>query len=230
MKAYAIVIRDNEISQEGFRRLKESSVKVGNKFDIEEFEAVTPDRVKSLLLQYGVRWNYPWEGTVIDFASGLKKTAYQTKNPNARIACALSHYSLWKKCVELDEPILILEHDAYFIKRYDADPLYMQLNILGINNPLGCTRRAQQYYDAIVNINTFSTPVPWIDEKNVPQGLAGNSAYIIKPAGASHMIQLVKEYGLWPNDAIMCRQLVPKLNVTTEFYTRCQNLKSTTTL
>ena len=44
------------------------------------------------------------------------------------------------------------------------------------------------------------------------------------------MIQLVKEYGLWPNDAIMCRQLVPKLNVTTEFYTRCQNLKSTTTL
>ena len=24
------------------------------------------------------------------------------------------HYLLWKKCVELDEPILILEHDAIF--------------------------------------------------------------------------------------------------------------------
>jgi len=230
VKAYAIVIPDNEISQEGFRHLKESSVKVGNKFDIEEFEAITPIDVKAALIGYDIQWNYPWEGAVIDFASGLKKTAYQTKNPDARIACALSHYSLWKRCLALDEPIMILEHDAYFIKKFEVNPSYMKSNILGINNPLGCTRRSQQYHDAIVNVNAFSTPVPWIDDKSVPQGLAGNSAYIIKPAGASRMIQLVKEYGLWPNDAIMCRQLVPKLHVTTEFYTRCQNLKSTTTL
>ena len=28
------------------------------------------------------------------------------------------------------------------------------------------------------------------------------------------MINLVNEHGAWPNDAIMCRQLVPKLGVT----------------
>ena len=28
--------------------------------------------------------------------------------------CFLSHYSLWKKCVELKEPIMILEHDVEF--------------------------------------------------------------------------------------------------------------------
>lgn len=230
MKAYAIVIRDNQISQEGFKRLKKSSVDVGNDFSIHEFEAITPEYVDATLAEHGLKWNYPWEGQVIDFASGLKKSAYQTRNPKARIACALSHYLLWKKCSVLDEPLLILEHDACFVNKLDLDPEFIRANILGINNPLGCTRRAQQYYDAIVGSALYETLVPWIDDQTVPQGLAGNSAYIIKPAGARHMLKLVKEYGLWPNDAIMCRQLVPKLGVSTKFYTRCQNLRSTTTL
>ena len=71
--------------------------------------------------------------------------------------------------------------------------------------------------------------VPWIDDQTIPQGLAGNSAYIITPAGAEQLIKLVKEYGLWPNDAIMCRQLVRRLGVTKKFYTHIQNLRSTTT-
>ena len=72
--------------------------------------------------------------------------------------------------------------------------------------------------------------VPYVDsDRQVPQGLAGNSAYIIKPTGANHLIGLVKEYGLWPNDAIMCRQLVTGLGVTKKFYTNTQKLKSTTT-
>ena len=52
---------------------------------------------------------------------------------------------------------------------------------------------------------------------------------IIKPSGAIRMLKLVEEFGLWPNDAIMCRQLFPDLYVTRKFYTTIQNLKSTTT-
>ena len=44
------------------------------------------------------------------------------------------------------------------------------------------------------------------------------------------MLNLVKEHGLWPNDALMCRQLVPKLSVTKKFYTQIQGTRSTTTL
>ena len=44
------------------------------------------------------------------------------------------------------------------------------------------------------------------------------------------MISLVKEYGAWPNDAIMCRQLIFGLGVTKTYYTKTQNMKSTTTL
>jgi len=35
---------------------------------------------------------------------------------------------------------------------------------------------------------------------------------------------------LWPNDAIMCKQLIRGLGVSRKFYTHIQNLKSTTTL
>ena len=43
------------------------------------------------------------------------------------------------------------------------------------------------------------------------------------------LIAAVEEYGLWPNDAIMCRQLIKKLGVTRKFYTLVQGLPSTTT-
>lgn len=40
----------------------------------------------------------------------------------------------------------------------------------------------------------------------------------------------LSHYSLWPNDAIMCKQLIPDLYVTLKFFTTIQNLKSTTTV
>lgn len=229
MKAFAIVINDNIISQSGYKNLSESSNAVGNDFPIMQFEAITPKNMNDVIKQFRVQWNYPWEGIVTDFASGLTKKAYQTRNPKARIACALSHYSLWKMCIKFNEPIMILEHDAFFMEKFDVNMNKSKYDILGINNPLGCTFKSRDYYDTIISRQEKEQPVPRLTSRDVPQGLAGNSAYIIKPAGANKLISLVREFGLWPNDAIMCYQLVPKLGVTRKFYTRIQNLKSTTT-
>ena len=230
MKSYAIVLKDNQISQTGFKNLKESSNKVNNSFEINEFQAVVPDETSKLLREYGIQWNYPWEGQILDFASGLRKSAYKTRDPKARVACGLSHYKLWKECASGSEPFLILEHDSMFTAKIDFDIMNTKFNILGINNPLGCTRKSNDYYQAILNNSDKYQLVPYIDDRQIPQGLAGNSSYIIKPEGAKALIELVKEYGLWPNDAIMCRQLLPRLGVTKKFYTHIQNLKSTTTL
>ena len=230
MKAYCIALTNNEESMTGLNRLIESSFKVGNKFEIKHFDAVIPDQVDTLLRSFQIEWNYPWQGIVNDFATGLVKSAYVTRNPKARIACALSHYMLWQDCVYNDEPFLILEHDAYFQRPLNFDINDTGFDIIGINNPLGCTRKAREYYQTIIDSNKQYLPSPWIDKRTVPQGLAGNSAYIIKPSGAKQLLDLVKEFGLWPNDALMCRQLVPKLGVSRTFYTTRQNLKSTTTL
>lgn len=230
MKAVSIVIKDNAVSELGYSRLVESSKSVGNDFDIVKWDAVIPTNVNEFMMGIGIRWNYPWEGEVVDFATGLKKSAYKTANPKARMACACSHYCLWHESATTDTTMLILEHDAYFTNKIDFDPKDIKAEILGINNPLGATRKSQLYYDMIMQSVASYQLVPWIDNAYVPQGLAGNSAYIIKPSGAKHLIELVKQYGLWPNDAIMCRQLVPRLGVTRKFYTNIQGLKSTTSL
>ena len=228
MKAVSIVIKDNAVSELGYSRLVESSKSVDNYFDIVRCDAITPDKVDNFMEISGIKWNYPWEGEVVDFATGLKKSAYKTVNPKARMACACSHYSLWQESSTTNTTMLILEHDAYFTNKIDFDPKDVKAEILGINNPLGATRKSQLYYDMIMESAASYQLVPWIDNVYVPQGLAGNSAYIIKPSGAKHLIELVKQYGLWPNDAIMCRQLVPRLGVTRKFYTNIQGLKSTT--
>jgi len=229
MIAYSIVIKDNETSETGFNNLVESSKKVGNDFEIKKFKAVTPPDVKEVLQAHKLQWNYPWEGTVTDFSSGLTKRAYETRSPKARVACALSHYRLWNLCANTNKSILILEHDAVFTTALDFNMNDSKFNILGINNPLGCTFKSRDYCHTILKNDSKEQSVPRLAPANVPQGLAGNSAYIIKPAGANKLISLVKEFGLWPNDAIMCYQLVPKLGVTRKFYTGIQTLKSTTT-
>ena len=217
-----------DVSELGFAKCKESSEYVNNSFSLKRFNAITPSDVDELLTSYGIKWNYPWQGQEIDFSTGLVKSAYVTARPKARIAAALSHYTLWKKALE--EPIMVLEHDAYFITKFDLDISKSKGDIIGINNPLGCTRRSREFYQKIIENQSMYQPAPTIDEFNIPQGIAGNSAYIIKPAGAKRMLELVDEHGLWPNDAIMCKQLVPNLMVTRKFFTSIQNLRSTTTL
>ena len=206
------------------------SAKKYTSLDIKIQDAVIPKQVDALISKEKIQWNYPWIGEVFDFSSGLKKSAYQTANPKSRIACALSHYLLWKYSNSNKEPILILEHDAIFIKH--LDPTYIlesKYDIIGINNPLGATRRSRIFYEKIVGSQNRIMITPTLDEINIPQGLAGNSAYILKPRGAKNLIDAVHKYGLWPNDALMCKQIIPNIGVTTDFYTTLQGTPSTTT-
>jgi GR25 family glycosyltransferase involved in LPS biosynthesis len=178
----------------------------------------------------GLTWNYPWTGSYEDSTTGLLKSAYTTANPKARIACAASHYSLWSESAFNNITMLILEHDAMFIEKLDFDPNDTKADIIGINNPLGATRKASLFHKKVQETDSQFQLVPIIDDDKIPQGLAGNSAYIIKPKGAKKLLELVNIHGLWPNDAIMCRQLIPTLGVTKKYYTKVQGLRSTTSL
>jgi len=61
-------------------------------------------------------------------------------------------------------------------------------------------------------------------------GLAGNSAYAIRPSLAARLLKEIESTGMWPNDAIMCRQLFPNtLKVVYPYYTNVEQGISTTT-
>ena len=113
------------------------------------------------------------------------------------------------------------------------------MGIVGLNNPKGATRKASVYYDEVLKLNELrgrkfsghkAVDAPWVDDnKDAPQGLAGNSAYYITNKMAHKLLRKIQEVGIWPNDALMCKQLFPnQLKQIYPFVTELQGIKSTT--
>mgnify|MGYP006264936595 FL=1 len=105
MKAFAIAIPTSKVSMAGYEELKESYDKYGHEEGIELFEAIDVFKVDGYSSGNGLEWNYPWEGSQIDIATGLTKTAYPTADKRKRISCFLGHWYLWQKCKSLNEMI-----------------------------------------------------------------------------------------------------------------------------
>ena len=226
MEAFVITISNNTKSNAAADRCIRSA-----NIPVKKFEAITEMMAEKLMRELGIKWNYPWKGEEYDMKAGVKKTAYQTANPFKRIGCFLSHYLLWKRCAEQDEPIMILEHDAIFIQPFDETAfMKAECDIISLNDPRGATRKAQDFHEKLQKNPQTIQRVPTIDDLMIPQGLPGNSAYIIKPSGAKKMLELVKEYGAWPNDALMCKQLIQSIASSKIYYTKVQGTASTTTL
>lgn len=231
MKAFVIRIKDDELSEQAAKRLVQSCS--DKHIDFVMYDAITPNVVDLLMSNSQIKWNYPWEGVVNDIQTGLIKRAYPTADPKKRIACFLSHWKLWNACVAYDEPIIIHEHDAIYgegAKLPVKDFRKSHFDIIGFNGPANATRLALNYDAEVQKQPGEIVRAPKIDDDRVPQGIAGNSSYYIKPSGAKKLIELVKEYGAWPNDAIMCRQLISTLGQTKKYYTTVQKLPSTTSL
>ena len=233
MKASIITLVDDVDSRNQAERCRSSSDQYNHDVECTLSPAVTPDMVDDLLLSFRVHWTYPWDEPRLDIKTGLLLPPYTTASPMKLVACFLSHFWLWLEIAESTEPRIILEEDALFVKPLDLDILKnTKFSIVGLNDPRGATRKSGVFHSEVESLSNLGyniIPVPSVDNQNVPQGLAGNSAYFIRPEGAKTLVGLVKAHGVWPNDAIMCKQLMPKqLGVTTTYYTRVQGTKSKT--
>lgn len=143
-------------------------------------------------------------------------TGYSTDYIDTIVATAMSHAALWKFCVQENEPFIIIEHDAIFVRDFSPKEIANHIGLspmvgaCSINDPRGATRRSQQYHAAM---SPGVNPVPNVDEGAIgsipPQGLPGNSAYLITPSFAKRLLDVMSYNGIWPNDAFMCRQLFP---------------------
>ena len=254
--AYIIPIRDNPTSHNASSRLVRSIDQTGSKINVHVSNAVTPSTLKDTMTSYfgnspisNIRWTYPTDENEnrLDIGSGLKLSAYATASIDKRISCLMSHYVLWYYCAKINKPIMILEHDALFTREFNYDNVKNKFTgqVLGLNSPYKATRRASVFNDKVTaasgafitdpegyNQPDVISQTPWVDDHDVPQGIAGNSAYILKPKGAIKLMELIGEHGMWPNDAIMCKQLMGNhaLQVVYPYYSTVQGTRSTTTL
>ncbi len=96
--------------------------------------------------------------------------------------CFFSHWTLWHRCVKLDQPIVILEHDA-IIENYWKP---FELNEL--------TKLHENY--------SLKKAHKWIDEDS---GICSSSthAYCLSPKGARKLINFSKSVGAFAADRMI---------------------------
>jgi hypothetical protein len=254
-KLPAFIISDinNSASTAATRKVVKSIEDTGSRFIPYILPATTPSNLDDHLRDFNktkMDWTYPLAGEKrIDIKSGLHLTGYSAKDINKVISCMVSHMRCWLVCASQRFPIVVLEHDALFVRKLDlygnGNITYENINkhgIIGLNNPRGATRKSAKYYESVINIqnsihstkdfNGYTvSDSPWVDDdKYIPQGIAGNSAYVISPSMALRLLKKVDEVGLWPNDALMCKQFFPnQLKQIYPFVTELQGIQSTTT-
>jgi hypothetical protein len=169
-KAYIIRIKGHELSERKAKECLESCqaanmlVEYWDAYDGTGLEIVPPDSLRT----------HPT-------MSMIKVTDHYLVR--AEIACALSHISLWAKCVEQDRPIVILEHDAIMLAPYKKHQVFNSIAYLG------CTEQVKQ------NWQVSSTPVHGSDGPNYHFMLRAH-AYAIDPAVAKNMLAYVLQHGI----------------------------------
>ena len=228
MKAFVITLFNDKYSVQSAENTLKTARQMNDDLHIEMVRAVTPDKIKDNT------YSYPKEGETSTY-EGMTLVGYKAKDVGKKIACSLSHMHLWNKCVEMDEPIMILEHDAVFTRKFKLGKLMNLIedgDIVMINDPRGATRRGQLYHDNIIRWDYGLNDIDGVNgpDENVPDGLAGNSAYIITPSAAKKAIELQSTIGIWPNDALLCKQLFPRqLKSYYPYITKVVQKRSTTT-
>lgn len=176
---YIIKIRDNLVSELLAQRCYESCIKVGQ--PNVQFYSGIDGTGKDLII-----YNYH---SILEL---IKKT--NTTVTQAELACFLSHFLLWVKCVELDEPIVILEHDAIMLQQYLYHPFFNIISYLGCIEQMRDEQFIPQY------------PMP-------PQGQLNPNfrfilrahAYAIDPMIARQLVAKVIKYGIFTSADVFIR-------------------------
>lgn len=123
----------------------------------------------------------------------LKFTSY--KMTTSEIACAISHISLWIKCVELDVPIVILEHDAVMVNAYRKHAFRNSIAWLGNRNGV------HQYDQGAFPLT--SPPMPGETVTTIHMDTC--QAYAVDPLSANNLLVSVLDRGIYAPVDIMIK-------------------------
>ena len=171
MKTFLITLSNNKDSVKSTKKVLESAKKVGYSEKIELFEGILPNEWKKYLPFENFFHTYP--------------------RPDNVGACFASHYLLWKKCVELNEPILILEHDALFI---DTIPNVDFQGCITFGRPSYIRPQYMVYEEPKDGVNPL-----------IQINFLGHHAYAIKPHAAKLFCEDCKTIPLGANDVWMTK-------------------------
>lgn len=115
---------------------------------------------------------------------------YRAKTLSAgQLGCYASHYLLWKKCVELNQPIIVIEDDALLFK--EAFLNFLQ-NIRDIPETVECVRlfsNKRRKYDSYEVFEVKSISI-----HKFTKGHMSATGYFLTPSGAKKLLNNSNEW------------------------------------
>jgi glycosyl transferase family 25 len=142
-----------------------------------------------------------------EILADLKLRQYKPKMKGGRLGvlgCFLSHYFLWQECYNSQEPLMILEHDAYMLRPLPKKVLKRFPDVLKLDS-LDPYRNT---YNEEIKNQSQEVRV-WSLHDRTDHGKykhyrglysIGGYGYIIKPHAALEIITQCKRYGFRPAD------------------------------
>ena len=134
------------------------------KVKFEEFAAIDGSKLTySSLIADGFDTNKNWIDPI-----------NKTHISQGEVGCFLSHYLLWKKCIDLNEPILILEDDAIITDEFDIEKI---------------EKLTDEYNFIYLGWLEMAESKPINDELVVPEYPYWTLAYVVTPESASKLLE-----------------------------------------
>lgn len=162
MKAFVITLKGIKESEQSAQKTIASAREHG--YDVSIFNAVKPkDNPLQIFNKHGIEM----QGWIKDH------------NP-AALACWASHFLLWKKCVEKNEPFLILEHDAIVENVFPAHLIKRVKQIVNLGAP--------GYIDSIKDIDKIEYLRKGLGRLRSNHKFCGTHGYIVTP-GVDEIIE-----------------------------------------
>lgn len=214
MKTYIIHIKDNSNSEKTANLCLSECQKFD--YDAELFDGITPKTIDLWDKKYSLEVLNPSHMYDRQIARNGSKHTYECKYSNF-----LNHYTLWLKSIELDQPIVILEHDVIPVKSWENTE-FDEMLVLNMRSGLH-----QEIFDSILKpvlldgINSYFNNFLVYRSQNIWNNAAmipGSAAYAINPKGANRLIKNVKKYGWDKADYIINNRSIHMQYVEPQYF------------
>ena len=210
MKTFVIYVKGHKKSEQYMNKCIESCS--NSNFDAEPFEGVTPATLNEYT-QYPEIKN----GRAECFKSENKKI-YETKK-----SCFTNHVRIWKKCIELNQPVAFVEQDSSCIRQWN-NQIFNEVLILNISSAF-----KQPVFDHVMNkpnldlgVHNYNYSPLFYRFNNIFQNsllIPGTGAYAITPLGAKKLLNILEKHGWDQSDFFINTKNVNLQYVTPEYFT-----------
>lgn len=164
-------------------------------WNAELFDGCTPNDLEYLERKYNLKDD---------------RARYQpsSKLYKSKKACFFSHFILWNKCIEINQPIAIVEHDTYCIGNLPESFTFnsiVQFSTESMFNHFSYYKESQKIYKTLAEGLYPITKFPPL--KNWGYCIAGNTGYGITPTSAKILVDDCFKNGWQQNDLLMSESL-----------------------